>query len=291
MLAKPGQPFESARHVFEVKWDGTRTLAFVERLLVRLVNRRRIDMTERYPELGCLRAFPRGTVLDGEVVVFRYGKPDFAALQSREHTRSARKVKSLARSLPATYIVFDLLFESFVPILGLPLAERRERLERLVSAADQPGVVFSQGVIGPGIAFFEQTCKKGLEGVMAKQLGSRYLPGKRSSAWLKIKRAETVTCLIVGFVPSGRHDFGSLILAAEEKGRLQYVGKVGTGFDRQLREELNGLLRARLRDTPVVPCKTAGKWVEPGLYCTVRCMERTRSGGLRAPSFGELHVG
>src|SRR6266851_9948331 len=113
MLAKPGSPFDSHEHLFEIKWDGTRVLAFIERRGYRLVNRHRADVTDRYPELGFLGTPPTGTVLDGEVVVLRHGKPDFGLLLSRNQARAALKIQSLAWTFPATYIVFDLLYDRF----------------------------------------------------------------------------------------------------------------------------------------------------------------------------------
>ena len=101
MLAKPGVPFDSLEHFFEIKWDGTRTLVFVERDGYRLVNRRQIDMTERYPEFAFLDKLPAGTILDGEMVVLCNGKPDFALLLSREQSRShARFAPCPARCRP-----------------------------------------------------------------------------------------------------------------------------------------------------------------------------------------------
>src|SRR5689334_18130003 len=109
MLAKSGKPFDSDQHLFEIKWDGTRALAFVDRE-VRLLNRRRIEIGFRYPDLVDLSKLPRGTVLDGEIVVMRDGKPDFAALQSREQTRTPIRIASLAARTPATFVVFDQLY-------------------------------------------------------------------------------------------------------------------------------------------------------------------------------------
>jgi bifunctional non-homologous end joining protein LigD len=125
MLAKLGEPFDSENYLFEIKWDGTRTLAFVDGAGYRLVNRRRMDMNDRYPEFDFLRNLPPGTVLDGEMVVLRDGKPDFRLLQSREQARTPLNIRSLARSHPATYVVFDLLYESYRPVMSLPLAVRR----------------------------------------------------------------------------------------------------------------------------------------------------------------------
>jgi len=128
MLARPGAPFDSSDYLFEIKWDGTRGLAFIEGQNYRLVNRRRIDMTDRYPEFAFLALLPAGTVLDGEIVVLQQGKPDFGLLQSREQARSPLRIRTMARTQPATYIVFDMLFDGYQSLLSRPLQERRERL-------------------------------------------------------------------------------------------------------------------------------------------------------------------
>ena len=98
MLAKAGEAFDSDEHLFEIKWDGTRALAFIEEGSWRLVNRRRVAMASRYPDLSCLSKLPPGTVLDGEIVVLRGGKPDFPALLVREQCRSELKLKQIGRA-------------------------------------------------------------------------------------------------------------------------------------------------------------------------------------------------
>jgi ATP-dependent DNA ligase len=193
MLAKRRAPFDSSEHLFEVKWDGTRVLAFIERRGYRLVNRHRADVTDRYPELGFLNDLPAGTVLDGEVVVLRRGKPDFGLLLSRNQARASLKIQSLARTFPATYIVFDLIYHRFESLLASPLWARRPRLERVVRACANSRLVFSEGIVGEGRAFFEAVCREGLEGVVAKRLDGRYRPGRRD--WIKIKpRSDGMTC-------------------------------------------------------------------------------------------------
>src|SRR6267142_7280833 len=190
MLAKRGAPFDSPQHLFEVKWDGTRVLAFVESHGYRLVNRHRADVTDRYPELEFLNDLPAGTVLDGEIVVLRQGKPDFGLLLSRNQARASFRIQFLARILPVTHVVFDLLYERYESLLALPLSTRRERLEKLIQGCAHPRLVFSQGVVGSGKAFFAEICHQGLEGMMAKRLASRYRPGRRTHAWTKIKPRE-----------------------------------------------------------------------------------------------------
>jgi bifunctional non-homologous end joining protein LigD len=190
MLAKPGAPFDSPEHLFEIKWDGTRVLAFVDSRGYRLINRHRADVTDRFPELGFLNDLPAGTVLDGEVVVLHQGKPDFGLLLSRNQARDSFKIQFLARILPVTYVVFDLLYDRYESLLAQPLVKRRNRLEKLIQGCAHPRLVFSQGVVGSGTAFFAEICRQGLEGMMAKRLVSGYRPGRRTDAWIRIKPKE-----------------------------------------------------------------------------------------------------
>jgi DNA ligase D-like protein (predicted ligase) len=288
MLAKIGAPFDSDAHLFEIKWDGMRALTFTDPGRLRLYNRQRVALVELYPDLGFLADLPPGVVLDGEIVVTREGKPDFHLVMRRQHARSPMRIRSLARTLPATYIVFDLLYQDFTSIMDRPLSERRERLRHLVEAHPHEKLILSDGIVGHGRALFEQASDQGLEGIVGKRLDSRYLPGRRTDAWLKMKRAVVVHCAIIGFLPDGDDDFKSLVIALDDDGELRSVGQVGSGIDAATRAELNRLLWKRLRDTPLVPSDANAKWVEPGLYCTVSYLERNPKGGLRAPVFLEL---
>ena len=193
MLAKKAAPFDSDDYLFEVKWDGARGIALVGVGSYRLFSRRQLDITECFPELGFLRGLPPGTVLDGEVVVLERGKPDFGLLLSRLGTRGELKRRVLARTTPATYVAFDQLYEDYESLLGRSLWRRREQLERTVHGAAERGLVFSDGVRASGKAFFKEVAERGLEGVVAKRLESRYLPSSRTDAWLKIKRRQRVS--------------------------------------------------------------------------------------------------
>ena len=150
MLLKCASPFDSEDYLFEVKWDGARGIALVGASSYRLFSRHGIDMTERFPELGFLQNLEPGTVLDGEVVVLKDGKPDFGLLLSRLGTRSELKTRVFSRSTRATYVVFDQAYESYAPLLEKPLWERRERLSRTVETSGETGLLFSEGIRGKG---------------------------------------------------------------------------------------------------------------------------------------------
>lgn len=287
MLAETGKPFDSDEHLFEVKWDGIRAGVYVERDGYRILGRRGSDFTDRYPEFEPFRELAPGTILDGEIVVLVDGKPSFRQVLTREQARSPRRVKTLADVTPAHFIVFDQLYRDYEPIMSRPLTERRDCL--LTTTRDVIGerLAVSEGVIGPGREFFSQIVARDMEGVVAKRLSARYSPGRRSDAWIKFRKSSAVLCAIVGYVPDG-DDFESLILAADEEGMLRYVGRVGTGFDADLRARINALLRSHATSQPMIPCPVKGRWLQPGLYCSVRFLEWSHNRELREPVFEEL---
>jgi len=284
MLAVPGQPFDSDAHFFEFKWDGIRTQALVERGALRLVSRKGVDISERYPSLESLAALPGGLALDGELVVLRNGKPDFELVLKSMHRAS---------SLPVSFVVFDVLYKSSRSLLGAPFSERRETLEELLRDSPCPGLLLSEGVRAKGKLLYQTACAQGLEGVVAKRLSSAYAAGKRNGAWVKIKRRLRVNVAIIGYIEKDGDDFQSLLVASnglpgEPEGALRYIGRVGGGFTEEVRERVNKLLRLRPRETPLVSCAERARWVEPGLYCAVSFAELTAAGMLRAPVFEGL---
>ncbi len=289
MLAVGAEAFSSDRYLFEIKWDGTRALAFVEDGDYRLLNRRRRVLTPRYPELAILGRLPSGTAVDGEVfVVEDDGQPSFRGLLRREQAQDQARIAALAASLPATYAVFDLLYLGGRPVMDRPLLERRQLLADILTESEGGAVVFSDGIIGHGEDYFRQVVASGLEGVVAKRVDSRYLPGRRTDAWRKIKRHETICCVIIGYVPEDPDGVRSLVVAAEEKGVLRSVGRVGSGLNRPTGRQLARALGRRHREDPVVPAAGNAIWVEAEVYCIVKYMERTPGGNLRSPVFLRL---
>ena len=293
MLAVRGEPFDSDEHLFELKWDGIRAIAYVGDGQLRMHGRRRRDLATRYPELGLLADLPVGTVLDGELVVLAEdGRPDFRAVLSRENAGAGR-VAAAARQHPVVYVVFDLLYERGEALLEQPLDERRRRLERLVEAASAPRVMLSESVVGDGLALFEAASERELEGVVAKRRDSRYLPGERTDAWQKVKPVKSIHCLVLGYEPDPVRDgeFKSLIVATDLDGELRCVGKVGSGIGESQRTQLRELLRLHAAEQPLIDVDVDGCWLRPGIYCMVSYLERTASGNLRAPVFKGLVMG
>jgi DNA ligase D-like protein (predicted ligase) len=294
MLARVGEPFDSPDFLFEIKWDGIRTVALVEDGDYRVFTRNRKPIKTKYPEIRSLGGLPSGTVLDGELVALRDGSPDFELILRREQVRSPATAARMSRTTPALFVVFDLLYRRGSSIMDEPLRDRRGQLRETLEASSPDSVILSDGIAGSGVALFQQVCERGMEGVVAKRLDSPYLPGRRSDSWRKIKRRLRAHCVIIGYIAKEDGDFQSLLVATNslpgesEWHGLRCVGRVGSGFGVALRRRLLAMLRQRHRAEPVVACAEKALWVEPDLFCTVSFSELTQAGVLRAPVFEEL---
>jgi DNA ligase D-like protein (predicted ligase) len=287
MLATAAQPFDSDEHVFEVKWDGVRALAEVSQQHWRLWGRGLADYTDRYPELAVLRRLPGGTLVDGELVVLQDGRANLAALLRRHQLVHPDQIRQASRHTPIRYLLFDLLVHRDRCLAAEPLRQRRALLVDLVREVQEPLLVYSEGLVGPGQDFFDQVVALGHEGIMAKHLASRYQPGKRSSAWRKIKPLQTLACVIVGYT-MGRDGLDSVVVATLRQGSLGYAGQLRRGLPRPLPAELARRLSERRRCQPIVSCPQPALWVEPELYCLVQCFGWTPSGQLRYPVYRGL---
>jgi bifunctional non-homologous end joining protein LigD len=284
------EPFNSKDHLFEIKWDGIRCLAFVRDGKVHLQNRKLSSMTERYPELQALRQWPDGTVIDGEMVVLHDGKPSFNRLAQREHIGDSRRVSLLAERLPATFIAFDLLYENGLLIMREPLVERRARLKTLAAGFSNPHIVIAEYILKRGKRYCEEVQRVGLEGIMAKRIDSVYTPGVRSTAWLKLKFCQTGDFELIGYIKrEGEETASALVLADRIGDELIYCGRVGSGFTEAKRRELyeqiisTPRLNMRIADLPREAVLHNTGW-----KCRVRFQERTEDGLLRSPVFVEL---
>jgi bifunctional non-homologous end joining protein LigD len=275
--------------LFEVKWDGYRAITRVAGGEATLTSRRGNDLTARFSSVAkAIEAAVRtpDCILDGEVCALdERGRSSFSAMQQGKP------------DTPIVYYVFDVLEADGEPLLELPLEQRRERLERLLDRRSK--TVRLSETFDDGRALYNAAQKEGLEGVIAKRVDSRYLPGKRTREWLKIKTHGRQEFVIAGYTKgqgrrSGR--FGSLVLAVHRGSELVYVGNCGTGFSEDEIDRLLGLLRPLERKEPPfaaipkMPKVRKGDvvWVEPKLVCEVEFAEWTHDGRLRAPVYQGL---
>ena len=304
MLARTGKlPREDGAYGYEVKWDGVRAIAHLAGGHLTLTGRNRSDFTPRYPEIGALANEARGghLLLDGEVVAFdERGRPTFERLQSRMNLASEAAVRHRTLEIPVTYVIFDVLWLAGRSTLSLPYRDRRRLLTDL--GLNGPGWRTPAHREGDGAALLRATQEQGLEGIVAKRLDSPYEPGRRSTAWIKIKNHCVQEFVVGGFTPGsgGRaNSLGALAVGIYDRDGgdgelLRYAGKVGTGFSdasmAALVRELDGL---RVDESPFEGRKPPKEvvFVEPRLVARVEFREWTVAGTLRAPSFKGLVAG
>ncbi|HTX25886.1 MAG TPA: non-homologous end-joining DNA ligase [Streptosporangiaceae bacterium] len=301
MLALSGtaMPADRQNWALEMKWDGVRALAFIERGRVRLMSRTERDITVAYPELAGLGAATahKQLLLDGEIVVFgEDGWPSFEALQPRMHVTSAAQAALLAGQTPVTYLVFDLM-----QLDGRPLLEEKYRDRRAL--LDGLGLAGSCWQTPPSFAGEDFQAVQGvsvdrrMEGVVAKRLDSVYAPGVRTDYWRKIKNVLRQEVIVAGYKPGQGNrtgQVGSLLIGVNDASGLVYAGHVGTGFSVETLRMLGGRLAPLRRpdspfDGPVPPehARTA-VWVEPRLVIDVTFDRWTRAGRMRAPVYKGL---
>lgn len=241
---------------FEYKWDGVRAICFWDGAGLKLLSRNLLDITPNYPELHSIgRALgKRRAILDGEIVALGPGGvPSFPLLQRRMHV--ANPQPHLVREVPASYMLFDVLYANGRTTLDLPYTDRRELLEELTLKG--PSWEVPPSHIGEGEAMLATARKTNLEGVIAKRLDSIYEPGRRSPDWLKIKVIMEQEFVIGGWVPEGgnlRTRVGSLLLGyyeccGKDGLKLRFAGGVGSGFTDATHATLVGLLSRRTRAT------------------------------------------
>jgi bifunctional non-homologous end joining protein LigD len=274
---------------FEVKWDGYRAIATVAGSDVTLTSRNGNDLTSRFQNVAKETTKAVKTpdcVLDGEVCALdESGRSSFSAMQQGK------------AGTPIVYYVFDVLEIEGEPVIDLPLVERRKLLGGLLDRRNK--TVRLSETFEDGQALLEAAKQRQLEGIMAKRLDSRYLPGKRTRDWLKIKTHSEQEFVVAGYTKgTGRRasSFGALVLGYYVGGELVYAGNVGTGFNSKEIEKLLDKLRPLRRDTP--PFREVPKmpkvrksdviWVEPKLVAEVEFAEWTHDGRLRAPSYQGL---
>jgi bifunctional non-homologous end joining protein LigD len=270
------EPFDRAGWVYEEKYDGDRILAYKEGARVRLLSRTGKDNTHRFAKIAAAVAAlrPARLLLDGEVVVFDHR--DVSRFQLLQQGRGE-----------PVYAVFDCLLADGRDLRREPLATRRAVLEKIVATR---GVLrLSRRLAANGLRAYALARRLGFEGLVAKDLTSPYV-GARSRSWLKVKVHQEDEFVIVGFTaPQGaRKYFGALLLGAHERGRLRYVGKVGTGFDARTLADLHRRFEPLVRRAIALadpPRERGVTWLEPRLVAQISYQELTADRRLRQPVY------
>ena len=266
------EPFDESGWVYEEKYDGIRILAYKEGSKVTLLSRNDKDRTGSFPGIvATIRSLPASTLLlDGEVVALDRGK--------------ISRFQVLQRGGRARYAVFDCLFLNGKDLRRKTLTTRRAALEKEISGSH--ALILSRRLAANGLEAFQIAKKRGFEGLVAKRLESVYAGG-RSRDWSKVKVNQEDEFIIVGYTePAGsREHFGALLLGAYKGRMLQYVGKVGTGFDRKNLTSLYRKFQSLKRKNAAIESLPRGTFLSPKLVAQISYTELTKDGKLRHPVF------
>ncbi len=292
------QPFDDPDWVFEVKWDGYRTISYIQQGEVQLSSRNNKSFTEKYyPITKSLKEWRFNAVIDGEILVIdEEGVSNFSALQNWRSESDGEMVM----------YVFDLLWYEGNNLMKLPLADRQAMLKKVLPTNNDK-IRLSQVFVANGEEFFKAAEQLGLEGMIAKKANSLYIPDHRSTEWLKVKVQKRQEVVIGGYTLNEGTSklFSSLLLGVYENRAFQYVGKVGTGFTDKLQKEMMQLFKPLIMNSspfqtePDVnqpsrfrpnPPNAEAIWLKPELVCEVNFAEVTSDGVFRHPSFKGLRT-
>ncbi len=287
------KPFDAEGWLYEIKWDGYRAVAFMNNGTVALKSRNNKSFSEKfYPIHDTLSSRNLNAVIDGEVVVVGdNGHADFGALQNWRSEADGTLL----------YYVFDILWYDGYDVTQLPLTERRVILKEIIEEDDF--IKISQDFATSGIKFLEAARQMGLEGIMAKHGDSIYQIGNRTKDWLKIKASKRQEVVIGGFTQNAGSNkpFSSLLVGVfDQKRKLVYTGKIGTGFSIARQKEMMEQFKPLITDKPPFteipdvnkpsrfrpnPPKAVATWLKPQLICEASYAEITGDGVMRHPSF------
>ena len=266
----------------EMKFDGYRCLLAIGGGKAKAYTRSGLDWSDKFEPLIAVAAKLklRSALIDGEAVVLdAHGKSNFQDLQAT--------LKGGRAAL--TYYAFDLLELDGEDLESLPQIERKKRLEKLLGPGQEGTIRYSSHIIGKGEELLHHFCEAGLEGVVSKRADAHYI-GARTDAWVKTKCIRRQEFVIVGWTPSDKaRGFRSLLLAVNEKGKLRFAGKVGTGFDGEEMDRLLKRMKPLERQMAIVDAPRAAvkgaHWLEPKLVAEIAFTEETSDGVLRHPSY------
>lgn len=270
------EPFDDPAFLFEVKLDGYRIIAYVNKGKVILSSRSGLDYTKKYPSVAkALSALDLDVILDGELVALnKEGKPDFDALQKNNGQN------------PLVFYIFDILWCKGYDLKNLPLEKRKKILSE---AIDFNEIIKYSDDFENGIQLFELIKKQGMEGIVAKRRDSKYEPGKRGKYWLKLPTEKRQEFVIGGWTESeSAEPFASLLFGYYEKGKLIYQGHAGGGYKGTQKEKIKKILDGlAIKNNPFdneIDTDRKVHFVKPELVANIKFAAYTSSGKIRKPA-------
>ncbi|SDF94056.1 bifunctional non-homologous end joining protein LigD [Pedobacter terrae] len=290
------EPFDEPGWIYEIKWDGYRAISYLQKGKAEIYSRNNLLFTQFHVVEDALAELGVNAVLDGEIVALKDdGTADFGALQNWKNTQRAK----------LHYYLFDILWLEGYSLLSLTLNQRRQILEAILRK-EHSSIKLSQAYQTSGIDFFDAAKRMKLEGIIAKRADSYYSSDSRSREWLKIKAKRRQEVIIGGYTRNEgtEKNFSALAIGVyDQKGKLNYIGKVGTGFNQITQKELMAEFeklttqKCPFETIPDVdepsqfrPQRLGAKptWLKPNLICEIEFAEITNDGKVRQASFKGL---
>lgn len=275
LLKEVQKPFNDSNYVYELKFDGIRAIIHVSKYEFLITSRHGVDITRLYPELKSIQKLVgnKKVVFDGEIVAFDNGFPSFSKLQFRSHLKDIHKINDMTYEIPVAFIAFDILYQD-KELIDMKLIDRKKILDKY---KDTEYFIKSK-VYSDGKKLFQKVKKLDLEGIVAKEKNSRYIPNKRVDVWLKIKNFKVEEFLIHGYVKN--KEKYSLYLGEYKNNKLYYVGKVSVIENNEILKEVRTAKRVKNR---FINLNEDVIFVEPIYKIKVHYMERTDTNMLRQP--------
>ena len=287
LIGTEGQPFDSDEYIYELKFDGERCIAYLDRDKTILKNKRNILMLPKVPELAEIHKNVNvRCILDGELAVIKDGRPDFFEIQKRSMMSNPVKIDMAAKKYPACFTAFDILYYENRQVTDLPLTERKELLQKAVISENGRFAV-SRFIEKNGIQFYALAEQQELEGIVAKRKDSKYYFDKRTKDWIKIKYLQDDDFVVLGYVPK-ENSMNSIILGQYSNGQLVYKGHVTLGVGGEPFRRIKTLNKTDCPFSEIPKGNENAVWVTPEHVCTVKYMMKPESGGMRQPVFKGL---
>lgn len=282
LIKEMNVPFNSPDWIYELKLDGIRCIAYLDRDTTELRNKRDMLLLPRFPELKDInKQVNVKCILDGEVVILKNQVPDFYEVQRRTMTTDKFKTQLAMNKLPANFVAYDILYHDGNNTNYLPLKERKQLLESVVNENNRISV--SRYVKEYGIELFELTVQQKLEGVVAKRIDSKYFFDKRTSDWIKFKSMKDEDFVVCGYVTKESKNT-TLILGQYKGDKLIYKGSVSFGVKLDFFEEYH-CTKIDYSPFTLTPINNEDvNWIKPDVVCVVEYMPNTKD-ALRQPVF------
>lgn len=276
--------FDDPNYIYELKFDGIRTIAYLDSEKTDFYNKRHMLLNMHFPELLDIHKYVKGRcILDGEVFVMRDGRPNFADVQKRALTSDKYKIELQAKRYPATFVAYDILYYRGKSIEDIPLLQRKEKLEMVVKQ-ENDRFSYSRYSRGQGIQLYNLTEEQNLEGIIAKRADSKYYQDRKTKDWVKIKNMLDDDYVICGYTV--KEYIRTLLLGQYSHSELKYKGRV-TGISKEVFNIILTIPKASCSFLQP-PDEDHAIWIKPELVCKVKFMEYTATGGMRQPAFVSL---